>query len=217
MMKTTKQKKEQAEKMRAGKIAKAEEAAQKEKLILDQATEIKALRMQVSEKQIGLTTEFAKTGQVDDSVQTEIKELREELATLQEVLAHSGALPRKVATKPWSSRNKPFHKDIFKTKNGHNGYELGFISEDELDNYKADGYSVVNGKDYGEKPGILKRKRMIGVECTIEVAEDNRKRLRAFNLAQRTSNLQKVEDIRDGIHKMSGHKPKVEMGYEVYK
>jgi hypothetical protein len=218
-MRTEKQKKEQGERMRAGKTAKAEEADRKEKLLLAQAAAIKKLRAmaQISEKQVGLTAEFKKTGQVNIKVQDEIEGLREEVAALKEVLAHSGALPKKVATKPWSSRNKPFHKDIFKTKEKHSGYELGFISEDELDNYKASGYSVANGGDYGEKPGVLKRKRMIGVERKVEAAEEDRTRLRDFNRAQRTSALQKVEDIRDSIHRVSGHRPIAKMGYEVHK
>lgn len=195
--------------------AKAEEAALKEKLINGQVAEIKALRAQISEKNVEVTTRFVKTGEPDKAKQDDIDLLRQELDAMKTVLAHYGALPKKVATTPWKSVGRPFHKDIFKTKKKHKGFELGFIGVDELDNYQANGYNIAQGQDYGEKEGALKRKRLIGVERPIEAADESRAELRAFNLAQRTSALQKTKDMADGISQASGRKTDLKMGYEV--
>jgi hypothetical protein len=218
---TVQQKKDRAKKMQAGRIAKqkarAEEETHKNRLINQQAAKIKELQAGISEKNVGLTSGYIKTGQSDEDIQGELDKLRKELVAMQTVLSESGALPKKVASHPWRSTERPFHKDIFRTKKQHKGFKLGFVSEEELDDYESRGYTKAKGEDYGEKPGILKRRKMIGVEQPIEADEEKRRILRDFNRAQRTSALQKVEDMSNDIARKSGRKTEYEFGYEVHK
>lgn len=209
-------------KMQAGKLAKKQarekEDTLKEKLINDQAAQIEALKAKISDKNVENTTEFVKTGQVDMGVQAEVDKLKQDLDDMKIVLSHQGALPKRVdSTQPWKSIGKPFHKDIYKVKKTHDGFELGFIEECDLDSYLSDGYTVARGDSYGEKEGSLIRKGMIGVEQPIEAADADRARLRAFNLAQRTSALQKTKDMSEAISHASGRKAKLELGYEIHK
>lgn len=218
------QKKDRAAKMRAGKIAKEEarknQQAEQEVLIVEQKAEIEGLRVKVSEKNVENTTEFVKTNQVNPEIQSEINALKQELLDLKIILQHSGGLPKKVSsTTPWKSVGRPFHKDILKTKKQHKGFELGFIenTEDEIDNYLSNGYNIAKGENYGEKEGALKRRRLIGVERTIEAAEESRTMLREFNKMQRTSALQKTEVMADAISQASGRKTDLKLGYEIHK
>jgi hypothetical protein len=212
---TKEQRKINAEKMAAGRLAKQkqreEESAMKEQIIAKQQAELKSLREQISQKEVSVSAGLAENNAPDKQVQSEIDKLREELSDLKLVLANSGSLPSKISTKPWSSIKKPFHKDIFKTKKVHKGYELGFIGESELDDYLANGYSVARGEDYGEKPGAIKRKRMIGVEQPVTAAKESREVQRQFNLAQRTSALQKTKEMSDNIRQQSGRKTEFEL------
>jgi hypothetical protein len=168
--------------------------------------EIVALKAQISEKNVEATAEFVSTGLVDPKEQDKIAELQKQLNDLTTRLEYEGGLSKQTAktTKPWSSTDRRFHRDIFKTKKKHDGFELSFINEDEIKEYESLGFKVANGKDYGEQEGTLKAKRMIGVEQTIEAAEEGREYLREKNRRQRTSALQKTEDIATGIRSLGG-------------
>lgn len=203
---TKEQQKIKVEQMQAGKLAKKEEKARTEKLLADQSAEILKLKSQISEKNVAVTADFVQTGQTDKASQTETDLLRQELADLKTVLSNSGALPKKVSTEPWKSTKRPFHRDIFRKRERHAGFEPLFIPEEELDDYKARGYTVARGPDYGEKEGALKARRMIGVERPKAVADEDRAILRAFNEAQRTSTLQKTKEMSEHIRKASGRK-----------
>lgn len=205
------QKKTRGEQMQAGRLAKQQERAEKEtrieKLLAEQAVQIQELRATISDKNIAATTEFVQTGQLDKTSQAEIDLLRQELADLKIVLSNSGSLPKKVSTEPWKSTKRPFHRDIFRTKKIHKGFEALFIPEEELDAYKARGYTIARGLDYGEKEqGVLKARRMIGVERPKAIADEDRAILRDFNKAQRTSTLQKTKEMSERIRKVSGRK-----------
>lgn len=204
------QKQVMGEQMRVGKLAKqqekAEEKTRTEKLLADQEAEIQRLKAQISNKNVAATAEFVQTGQPDKTSQAEIDSLKQELTDLKTVLSNSGALPKRVSTEPWNSTKRPFHRDIFKTKKHHEGFEVLFIPEEELDDYKARDYTLTKGPDYGEKEGVLKARRMIGVERPISVANEERALLRDFNKAQRTSTLQKTKEMSEHIRKASGRK-----------
>jgi hypothetical protein len=188
---TPEQKEALAARLRAGKERADEDRINKKVQertagLLDEMNELK--------KQMNDLLAFQTNG--GDTAQ-EILKLRQELATAKKELYDNGALRKNQSTKPWHSIKKPFHKDIFVTKNNHKGFELSFISEHELDDYLSNGYNVAKGEDYGEKAGPLRRKRMLAVERRTEAAEEDRAILREFNLAQRTSALQDTKRLGD--------------------
>lgn len=214
---TTQQKQERVKKMQEGKRKKAEGDAARDKLLEAQAAEIDRLTAMVSEKNVEATTEFLETDKVEEQTQSELEVLRQELNDLKVVLQHNGALPKKVATsQPWNQIGSPFRRDIFYMKKQHDDFELGFIesNEEELDSYLMNGYTLASGKDWGEKEGVIKRKGLIAVERPIAAGKQERLMLRSFNLAQRTSALQKTEDMSKQIMRASGHKVEMQFGYE---
>lgn len=214
---TEEQKKARSDRLLEARKIKSQErideaTANKQEVIDSQQTEIKELQTQISEKNVLQTSTFLEKGEADGDLQVDLEKLKKELADLKVVLADAGSLPKKIAlSRSWDSVGKPFHKDIFRTKKKKKGFELGFIIKAELDDYIANGYTVAKGQDYGEKEGVLKRKRMIGVERTIESANADRGRQRAFNLAQRTSSLQKTKEMSEKIQQLSGNKTELEV------
>jgi hypothetical protein len=205
------QKKELADRLAAGKKAKQQEVIDnavkdKDELIERQKSELSELRTKVSDKNSEISEQFLGGGTIEQTAQEELNALRQELLDLKVVLSASGALPRKVSTTPWSSTERPFHKDIFKTKKKRRGYEIGWVNADELDDYLEEGYNVANGKDWGGKEGKLVKKRMVAVECLVGHADKRRDMQAEFNRRQRESSLQKTEEMSRKIQKASGRK-----------
>jgi len=172
----------------------------------DLVNSVDNLEKELSERNKKATGEYLKSGAVPETVRNDIETLKKQLRDLETVLSHTGALPKKLATKPWDSRHRPFHRDIFKVEKERPGFEITFISEKDVDDYLARGYNIAEGSNYGEKQGPIKRRRMIGVERPVEDAEKDRAALREFNEAQRTSALQKTEAMSARIQRMSGRK-----------
>lgn len=205
--------KERLKKNRDNKLQeiKNEASAEDKKLVLEQAEDIALLKDQLMKKNVNMTSSFLHNSKVDQAGQSELDELKKKIEDLETVLSSVGSLPKKIArTRPWDSVGKPFHKDIFKTRDNHKGFEVGFVNESEVDDYLSDGYTIARGENYGEKEGVLKRKRMIAVEQPIAAAEEKRKIQHDFNLAQRTSSLQKTKEMSEDIQRKSGNKTELE-------
>jgi hypothetical protein len=150
------------------------------KMLKSQQAEIDSLKAMIADQ-----------GNKPDADSEETTVLRAELEQMKLALMESGGLPKKVSTHPWRSVERPNVRDIFKTKKQHKGFELVFILPEQLDDFQGRGYTVAKGEDYGHnKPGSLKRRRMIGVERPVKAADADRTMQREFNKRQKQSTLQ---------------------------
>jgi hypothetical protein len=191
----------------------AEAVKEKDEVIEQQKAELVNLRERISDKNSQVSRQFAETSTIEQSAQQELDALRQELQDLKIVLSNSGALPRKISTKPWNSVQRPFHKDIFKVKEQRSGYEIGWINLDELDDYLEEGYNIANGKNWGAKEGKMIKKKMVAVECSVGLANKRRELQAEFNRRQRESSLQKTKEMSDKIQRASGRKTDLSVSF----
>ncbi len=87
-------------------------------------------------------------------------------------------------TKPWDASNSSWKPDAFKTNKQHEGMELHFSTKANVQIRLDEGYVCAMAVDWGSNSdgtdGILRRQGMVGMEISIEKANERR----AYNAYQ---------------------------------
>lgn len=102
------------------------------------------------------------------------EELEENTSVIPEPEAPTKPTPKpialkKPATKPWSSSENPWAKNKFSLVSKHKGFGARFTSEGKMNIRAQQGWVPANGKDYGEKPGEIKKVGMTLMEIPDEM------------------------------------------------